>query len=216
MQLTTQQQEMLDGQSGRATRKAMEILSTLGTIYGAEFMLPVTSVQISGVSYDNLGEAGLHFLAEMADGGGKTRVLTTLNPAGMDVENWQRMGIPADFAAQQQRVIEAFAHMGVITTCSCTPYLTGNVPHFAEHIAWAESSAVCYANSVLGARTNREGGPSALAAALTGRTPCYGLHLDENRRPGLTVQVEAGLNDTRDFGALGVAIGRAIEARRVK
>jgi predicted aconitase len=106
--------------------------------------------------------------------------------------------------------------MGVVTTCSCTPYLFGNLPHFGEHIAWAESSAVCYANSVLGARTNREGGPSALAAALTGRTPAYGLHLDENRRPGLTVRVEASLAETRDFGALGVVVGRAIESQQVK
>src|SRR5512133_804721 len=128
MQLTSLQQEMLDGQYGRATRKAMEILDTLGTIYGAERMVPVTSVQIAGVSYDNLGEAGLGFLSEMAGGGGQTRVLTTLNPAGMDVENWQVMGISPEFAAQQQRVIDAFARMGVITTCSCTPYLTGNVP----------------------------------------------------------------------------------------
>ena len=113
-------------------------------------------------------------------------------------------------------MIEAYAKMGVVTTCSCTPYFFGNLPHFGEHIAWAESSAVCYANSVLGARTNREGGPSALAAALTGRTPAYGLHLDENRCPGLTVQVKASLTDTRDFGALGVAVGQAIESRQVK
>ncbi len=73
--------------------------------------------------------------------------------------------------------------MGIVTTCTCTPYLTGNLPHYGEHIAWAESSAVCYANSVLGARSNREGGPSALAAALTGRTPAYGLHLAERRAP---------------------------------
>ena len=79
--------------------------------------------------------------------------------------------------------------MNVITTCTCTPYLSGNVPHFGEHIAWAESSAVCYANSVLGARTNREGGPSALAAALTGVTPAYGYHLDQNRTPDVTVLV---------------------------
>ena len=134
----------------------------------------------------------------------------------MDIENWQALGIDPEFARNQERVIDAFARMGVVTTCSCTPYLFGNLPHFGEHIAWAESSAVCYANSVLGARTNREGGPSALAAALTGRTPGYGLHLDENRRPGLTVQVEASLTDTRDFGALGVAVGRAIESRPVK
>ena len=213
MQITPQQQDMLDGKFGRATRKAMEILTSLGTIYGAKEMVPVVSAQIAGVSYDNLGEAGLHFLSEMADGGGKTRVLTTLNPAGMDVENADAMGISAAFAAQQQRVIEAFARMGVITTCTCTPYLTGNVPHFGEHIAWAESSAVCYANAVLGARTNREGGPSALAAALTGFTPAYGLHLDENRRPTLTVCVDAALESTAAFGALGKAIGQHLEAR---
>ncbi len=82
MKLTTEEQQMLDGEHGRATQKAMEILVALGTIYGAERMVPVTSVQIAGVSYDNLGEAGLHWLSEMADGGGKTRVLTTLNPGG--------------------------------------------------------------------------------------------------------------------------------------
>jgi predicted aconitase len=134
----------------------------------------------------------------------------------MDIENWQVLGIDPEFARNQERVIEAYARMGILTTCSCTPYLFGNLPHFGEHIAWAESSAVCYANSVLGARTNREGGPSALAAALTGRTPCYGLHLDENRGPGLTIQIEAELTDTRDFGALGVVVGRAIESRRTK
>jgi predicted aconitase len=186
MQLTLEEQQMLAGEHGRSTQKAMEILTALGTIYAAERMVPVTSVQIAGVSFDNLGEAGLDFLSEMADGGGQVRVLTTLNPAGMDIENWQALGIDPDFARNQERVIDTYARMGVLTTCSCTPYLFGNLPHFGEHIAWAESSAVCYANSVLGARTNREGGPSALAAALTGRTPCYGLHLDENRRPGLT------------------------------
>ncbi|RPJ51188.1 MAG: DUF521 domain-containing protein [Chloroflexi bacterium] len=211
MQLTSLQQEMLTGQHGHSTRKAMEILATLGEIYGAERMIPVSSAQIAGVSYDNLGEAGLHFLAEMAAGGGQARVLTTLNPAGMDVENWERMGISADFAAQQQRVIEAFARMGVVTTCSCTPYLTGNVPHYGEHIAWAESSAVCYANSVLGARTNREGGPSALAAALTGFTPAYGLHIAENRRPTVTMQVPARLAGTAEFGALGKLTGERLE-----
>ncbi len=203
---------MLAGEQGAATRKAMEILVALGAIYGAEHTVPVTSVQVAGVSYDNLGEAGLQFLREMADGGGRARVLTTLNPAGMDVENWQALGISRDFAENQKRVIDAYARMNVITTCTCTPYLSGNLPHFGEHIAWAESSAVCFANSVLGARTNREGGPSALAAALTGRTPAYGYHLDENRRPSLTVQVEASLGDAHHFGALGKAIGQKLEA----
>ena len=216
MQLTTDEQRMLNGDYGRATQKAMEILVALGTIYGAEKMVPVTSVQISGVSYDNLGEAGLHFLSEMANGGGQTRVLTTLNPAGMDIENWQALGISAEFAKNQMRVIDAFARMNVITTCSCTPYLFGNVPHFGEHIAWAESSAVCYANSVIGARTNREGGPSALAAALTGVTPEYGFHLEENRRPGITVEVTTALQENHDFGALGIVIGKQLESLKNK
>jgi predicted aconitase len=207
---------MLDGEYGRAAQKAMEILVTLGTIYGAERMVPVTSTQIAGVSYDNLGEAGLHWLSEMADGGGKTRVLTTLNPAGMDIENWRALGISEDFARNQMRVIEAFARMNVVTTCSCTPYLIGNAPHFGQHIAWSESSAVCYANSVIGARSNREGGPSALAAALTGVTPDYGMHLDVNRRPGVTIHVEAKLPDNNDFGTLGVVIGKKWEEFKEK
>ncbi len=205
---------MLDGERGRATQKAMQILAALGTIYGAERLIPATSVQVAGVSYDNLGEAGLAFLAEMADGGGKAQVLATLNPAGMDIESWQALEIPPDFAEKQLQVIEAFSRMGVQTTCTCTPYLVGNLPGYGEHIAWSESSAVCYANAVLGARSNREGGPSALAAALTGRTPDYGLHRDENRRPGLTVAVKANLSENTDFGALGKAIGEKIQATK--
>jgi predicted aconitase len=106
--------------------------------------------------------------------------------------------------------------MGVVTTCSCTPYLFGNLPHFGEHVAWAESSAVCYANAVLGARTNREGGPSALAAALTGRTPRYGCHLDENRRPDLTVRVEAALSGTPTSARWASPSAGQSEARQVK
>jgi predicted aconitase len=212
MYLTPEEQALLDGQSGPAAQKAIQILETLGRIYGAEHMIPVSSVQISGVSYENLGDAGLEWLAEMAAGDRKTQVFTTLNPAGMDVENYQALGISEDFAENQRRVLAAFEKMGVVTTCSCTPYLFGNLPRFGEHIAWAESSAVCYANSVLGARTNREGGPSALAAALTGRSPAYGYHLDEKRVPTIQVIVEASIVDNPDFGALGKAIGDRLQS----
>ncbi|MBN2148951.1 MAG: aconitase X catalytic domain-containing protein [Anaerolineales bacterium] len=216
MQLTPEQQSMLSGEQGGAAQKALQILFALGEIYGAERMLPITSAQIAGVSFDNLGEAGLQFLSEMAETGGRVRVLTTLNPAGMDIENQQALGIDEGFAINQRRVIDAFARMGIITTCSCTPYLAGNVPHYGEHLAWSESSAVCYANSVLGARTNREGGPSALAAAIAGFTPEYGYHLDETRRPAITIQVQAPLQGTSDFGALGKAIGEHLEAAGVR
>ncbi|MGC9060171.1 MAG: aconitase X, partial [Thermoplasmata archaeon] len=139
------------------------------------------------------------------------QVLTFLNPAGMDIENWKELGFPQDFVEKQLRIIEAFRKMGIIISATCTPYLSGNLPTFKEHIAWSESSAVSFANSVLGARTNREGGPSALASAILGRTPNYGLHLDENRKPDFHVQVEATLKTEADFGALGYYVGKIVK-----
>jgi len=212
MKLTNEEKKMAEGKYGNAVKKSMEILIALGEIYGAEKLVDVTSVQIAGVSYDNLGDAGLDYLDELAKDG-KVRVLTTLNPAGMDLENYKALGIPEDFAVKQKKVIEAFAKMGVVTTCTCTPYLVGNDPHFNEHIAWSESSAVAYANSVLGARTNREGGPSALASALTGKTPLYGMQLDEAREAKIKVKVKCKLDGTHEFGALGKAIGEKVKAK---
>jgi predicted aconitase len=216
MKLSDIEQGILSGTHGPAAKKAMQILAALGDIYGAYSMIPVTSVQIAGVSYENLGDAGLEWLEEMSQGGGRVQITTTLNPAGMDIENWQALGIDSGFAEKQMKVIDAFAKMGIIPTCTCTPYLAGNLPHYGEHIAWAESSAVCFANSVIGARTNREGGPSALAAALTGVTPAYGLHLDENRNPQFSINVEAHLCETMHFGALGKVIGDLLQKQEKK
>lgn len=206
MNLTQEEQEMLEGKKGNATQKAMEILSALGDIFGAKKLIEVKSVQIAGVSYHNLGEAGLEYLENMAKDG-KVSVFTTLNPAGMDLEEWKKLGISSDFAEKQLKVIEAFAKMGVKTTCTCTPYLIGNRPKQGDHIAWSESSAVCFANSVLGAYTNREGGPSALASALTGKTPEFGFHLDKNRQAQMEAKVSAKIETYTDWGALGHAIG---------
>jgi len=210
MYLTEKEQKMLDGEEGYAVKKSMEILVALGDIYGAERLIKVGSVQVAGVSYHNLGDAGLEFLNELAKDG-KVKVLTTLNPAGMDLENWRQLGISEEFAEKQNMVIDAFKKMGILISCTCTPYLIGNLPRYGEHIAWSESSAVTFANSVIGAKTNREGGPSALAAAFVGKTPCYGLHLDENRAPNIHVQVNAGLKKFSDWGALGYSIGKKAE-----
>src|SRR3989304_4615517 len=164
MHLTEQEERMLNGEEGYAVRKSMEILVALGNIYGAEQRVKVGSVQVAGVSYHNLGDAGLEFLNELAKDG-KVKVLTTLNPAGMDLENWKNLGISAEFAEKQNLVIDAFERMGILISCTCAPYLIGNLPRYGEHVAWSESSAVTFANSVIGAKTNRDGGPSALAAA---------------------------------------------------
>ena len=201
---------MLAGEEGHATRKAMQILVALGKIYDAERMVSVSSVQVSGVSYKNLGDAGLEYLSELAKDG-KARVKTTLNPAGMSLTDWKSQGIERGFAEKQLKVIEAYERLGVEITCTCTPYLAGNEPRFGEHVAWGESSAVAYANSVIGARTNREGGPSALAASLTGRTPLYGLHIQENRVPTVAVDVEAQLMFPEDFAAMGYFVGKTVK-----
>ncbi|MFA7397750.1 MAG: aconitase X catalytic domain-containing protein [Candidatus Bathyarchaeia archaeon] len=210
MELTKQEQAMLNGAEGYAVRKSMEILVALGEIFGAKNLIDVGSVQVAGVSYHNLGDAGLDFLDSLAKDG-RVKVLTTLNPAGMDMENWQQLGISPEFAEKQKLVIDAFTRMGILISCTCTPYLIGNLPLYGEHIAWSESSAVTFANSVLGARTNREGGPSALAAAFVGKTPCYGLHLNENRIPDIHIQVNTELSKLSDWGALGYAIGKKAE-----
>ncbi len=211
MRLTKTELEMLKGNEGPAVKKAMEILVALGKIYGAERMVPITSAQVSGVSYKNLGDAGIEFLAEWADAGANVRVPTTLNPAGMDLKNWKELGISEAFAKKQLEIIKAFERMGVEISCTCTPYFAGNCPRRGEHIAWSESSAVSFANSVLGAYTNREGGPSALAAAIAGRTPLYGYHLEENRRATLVVDVEFEPKNQADFGAMGYLVGKEVK-----
>jgi predicted aconitase len=213
MKLSTEERAMLAGDLGPAVRKAMEIVCALGHIYGARGLVPVGSVQVAGVSYRNLGEAGLEFLREWAGQSARARVPTMLNPAGMDLRVWRELGFSESFARSQLAVIDAFRRMGVRTTCTCTPYLVSDLPREGEHVAWAESSAVSYANSVLGARTNREGGPSALAAAITGRTAAYGLHLDENRRAALQVVVRCPVRTLSDFGALGYLVGKAARNR---
>jgi hypothetical protein len=208
--LTRKEQAMLDGEQGPAVRQAMEIIVALATIYDADRLIPVEHVQVAGVSYKNLGDAGLAFLEKWAGAGARVRVPTTMNPAGMDMAQWETLGVPADFAAKQRRVVDAYQAMGIEPTLSCTPYLIGHRPRYGEHLAWSESSAVSYANSVLGARTNREGGPSALAAAITGRTPNSGYHLDAARQATTLVEVQAPLRDVVDFGALGYLVGKQV------
>ena len=209
MQLTPEEQAMYDGKHGIAIEKSMEILVALGDIYGAENMVDITSAQISGVSYKTIGEAGLEYLDELAASGVKVKVPSTLNPAGIDLERWEDLKFSKQFVEKQNKIIAAYQKMGISTTCTCTPYLVGNVPIMGSHIAWSESSAVCYANSVLGARTNREGGPGALAAAICGKTAAYGYHLDEGRKAKYVFELEIPLKGV-DYGALGYIVGKIV------
>jgi len=211
MHLTKDEEKILNGEKGEVMERLFRLLVRLGDIYGADRMIPVGSVQVAGVSYKSIGDPGKAFLEDIASKGVKVKVLTYLNPAGMDLENWEKLGFPRDFAKNQLRIIDAFKQMGIVITSTCTPYLAGNLPRFREHIAWSESSAVSFSNSVIGARTNREGGPSALAAAICGVTPNYGLHLWEKRQPAVKIKVDADLSFNSDFGALGYYVGKQVK-----
>lgn len=203
MHLTKGEEKILQGEDGEAAQKAMELLVALGEIYRAEKLINIASAHASGVSHATIGDAGLSFLEDLASKGAKARVLATINPAGIDLEKWRKLGFKESFARKQLRIVRAYEAMGMLPSYTCTPYLVGNLPRFGEHIAWAESSSVVFANSVLGARTNRESAVSALASALLGKTPYYGLHLEENRKGTFTVEVEAELRSEADYSALG-------------
>src|SRR5881296_3807519 len=205
MRLTRAQRHLLkEGTVGQ--RKAMEILLAVGRLADASRLVPITSAHVSGASFKLIGEPGLEFLEDFASSA-RVSVPTTVNPLGTDLAQWQALGIPPEFAEKQARIARAYETMGVRPTFSCTPYLLGVRPAFGDHLAWAESSAVCFANSVLGARTNREGGPAALAASVAGVTPNYGFHLDEGRRATMIVDVRARLRGHR-FSLVGLLAGR--------
>jgi predicted aconitase len=186
----------------------MRILLALGQLSEAKRLVPITSAHVSGASYKMIGDPGLEFLEDFARDA-RVSVPTTVNPLGTDLEQWKELGIPPEFAEKQTRIARAYDAMGVRPSFTCTPYLVGARPAFGEHVAWAESNAVCFANSVLGARTNRESGPSALAAAIVGATPESGLHTDEGRKPTVLVNVTTKPRGL-DFSLIGLVTGERV------
>lgn len=209
MYLTKEEEDILNGEYGFGKQKALEILVALGKIYDADTLIPIKSAQISGVSYYNIGEAGLSFLRDIS-GNTRVQIKTTLNPGGMDLARWEEMKVNASFAEKQMEIIDIFKKMGVEPTLTCTPYLVGNSPKKGDHVAWAESSAVMYINSYLGAYSNRESGISALAAAIIGKTPRYGMHIKEQRKPNVRVKIETKIENSKDFGVLGYILSKKI------
>ncbi len=201
MFLSREEERILDRGDGYS--KCMEILVALGEIFGAEKLIPIKHAHVSGISYQNIGEEGLEWLRGLKV---KFSVRTTLNPAGMDLERWREMGLDEGFVNRQRDVLKVFGDMGAEPTLTCTPYYVYR-PNKGDHLAWAESSAVVYANSVLGAMTNRESGISALASAVVGKTPYYGLHVKENRAPNVLVDVKCDC----DVAILGCYVGDMVD-----
>jgi len=211
MYLTSEEEKMYDGEYGWAYQVSMKILVRLGDLFGATRLVPVKSAHISGVSYKTMGDASIDFLNTLASEGGKTLVISTLNPAGFDPE-YLVQRFPQEYREKQLRIIDLYETMGIQPTLTCTPYYLRK-PQPSWHLAWAESSAVVYANSILGSWTNREGSPSSLAAALVGKVPNYGMHQAENRQPSLLIKVESSFINETEFGALGIYAGKLLRDR---
>jgi len=209
LHLTSEEEKIFDGESGWAYQVSMRILVRLGDLFGATELMPIESAHISGVSYKTLGDAPIDFLEALMEAGAKVKIPSTINPSSFDKEYLAKR-FPEDYLKKQSRVIELYQKMGVTPALTCTPYHLRQ-PSTDCHLAWSESSAVIYANSVLGSWTNREGGPSALAAALIGKTPNYGVHKAEDREANILIKVESPLRNETDFGALGIHVGKLLK-----
>ncbi len=213
VQLSKRDREMLEGRHGKAAKLAMSVLVRMADVYGAEEMMDITQVHIDGIGL--LSEAGLEFSETLASLGGKVVVPTTLNMVPLDAQHWREQGVPAEIAAKAQRQITAYLRMGCIPTCTCAPYQGYLTPRFGQQIAWAESNAIVYANSVLGARTNRYGDYIDICAGLTGRVPKYGLHLKANRKGQLLFRLvgidPAILHQDAFYPVLGYLAGKLSE-----
>lgn len=206
IELTDEDKRILDGEQGDVRRKALDLLLTLARIYDADSLVPVESVHINGASVTAIGEAGVRFVEEMAMDGAQIVVPATTNPKSSALSP-KDVGLDPGQEVAQKRLSAALGKLGAQVCSSCTPYLVGNAPARGKSIAWAESSAIVYANSVLGARSNREGGPTAIASAIMGKTIRTGYHLDANRGGTLLVKVQKPMAGTTAYGSLGYFVG---------
>jgi hypothetical protein len=203
-----EEERIYNGEFGWANQTCMKILVRLGELFNATRLIPINSAHISGVSYKTLGDAPSDFLEALSDADLKVTVKATLNPQSFDKE-YLRKKLSPDVCQKQLKVLKYFEKIGFTESLTCTPYYLQKLQQ-GSHLAWAESSAVVYANSVVRAWTNREGGPSALAAAIIGKTPDYGMHKAENRQPKVLVKLETQLQSEVEFGALGIFLGKIL------
>ncbi len=212
--LTEHEASMLAGAHGDPRRLAMEHLVQVADFFDAADLVEVSQVHVMADS-EALGEAGVAFLEGLAAAAPDARrvlVPTITDPRGADFKAYERLRQDKAFVTLERRMVTAFQALGVMMTDTCINYQTIMPPVLGEHLAFGDTGSVIYANSVLGARSNFEGGPSALAAALTGRAPRYGLHLDSCRRGTCRVRLETRPQELNDWGAAGALVGRAMSS----
>ena len=208
--LSARDNAMLRGDFGPATKMAMRIVARMAEISGASKLLDIVGAHIDSTVY--IGDAGLEFAEGLASLGAKVAVPTSLNVSGVDEYHWQEWAVPSDWARMAHRQMLAYQSMGTVPTWTCAPYQTEMKPAFGQQIAWGESNAIVYANSVIGARTERYPDLFDICCAITGRAPAIGLHLDENRAGELLIQLEGIPTDLQQrddfYPVLGNFVGK--------
>jgi predicted aconitase len=210
MRLTDEERAMLAGEHGRARQWALRHQIEVGEFFDASDFVPVGQAHVMADT-ESLGEEGVRWLeglAALPPGERRVRVPTITDPRGVDLDTYQRLRQTETMVDIEARAIRAFEALGVLMTNTCINYQTVLPPVRGEHLAMGDTGVVIYSNSVMGARSNFEGGPSALAAGLTGRTPRYGFHLEADRAGTKLFEVSRQPRDFADWGALGGIVGR--------
>ncbi len=215
IELTAEDEAMLAGEEGTAVQMAMRILVTMAGVYGAARLLDVASAHIDGCLYH--GYSGLEFAERLVAGGARVRIPTTLNVGAVDLLHPEHFQGNPQLAARATRLMQAYEEMGCQPIWTCAPYQAMHRPAFGTDVAWAESNAIVFANSVLGAHTNRYGDFIDICMAITGRAPAFGLHLPENRRGQLLFRLEGIperlLHEDVLFPVLGYLLGKAAQSK---
>ncbi len=188
MELSLLDRELATGQRGPAAKMAMSIILRMAQFEGAERLLDITQAHIDSSVY--MGEAGLEFAEKLAASGAEVRVPTTLNVSALDEHHWKEWAVPEEFASASRRQMVAYERMGCRPIWTCAPYQVDLIPTFGQQIAWGESNAIVFANSVIGARTERYPDLMDICAAITGRVPAVGLHVTENRKGQILMALE--------------------------
>lgn len=207
MRLTDEEQTMLAGELGPVKRWAIDHMVQVGRMFDAADLVPASQAHIMG-DPEAVGEAGADLLETLRRDQARVTIPTITDPRGVDLSWYAPLGQTEEMATLERRIVEAMTGIGIMMTNTCINYQTVMPPVLGDHVAFGDTGVVIYSNSICGARSNFEGGPSALAAGLTGRTPRYGLHLDEKRQATRRFRVTEQPKNLTDWGLLGAAVGK--------
>ena len=208
MELTKDEEKSLNGEHGEALQTAYRILSATGEATDAEKLVPIHWAHVSGVNYNTIGDAGEEFLATLSKNA-KFRVRTTVNPMGYDKDSVEKFGLDENFIQKQESIRESYKKMGAIPTFSCIPYELYDIPREGTQVSFAESNAAIYANSIDKLKTNKESAFSALASAITGKSPYSDLRKDDS--PTMSIAMKVSEPNELTFGLLGYFAGKVAD-----